>query len=475
MPGQTGFGIFRCFVGETPVATGWTEIGTASVGPLNEAAEEGLAVGWALAGALTVVAIGSQKKTRKKNKLNRTLSARKPSNIDEYNPNRYDPTPEPTNKTSPTMTTEQEQAFAEFVDYREDESLTLSCVNEINDVAELAPQRKPWLQKLLLTVPLLFACFCFWRALPDRVTSPQTAQAVSATSEPSRQLLTRRIDEIQPGHRVLAENPIASETHRDASEPNSIDDRLINFRMPKADSSFVDIALIRPVDWMESLGVRQGATITLDYPEFGAVGPAEVMAILPCPEIEAGTGEVVTGTFKHSSGDILDIQIESEPKPIGTTGNHPWWSEERQKFVEASELKPGETLRTADGKLTQIISITPRANAEIVYNLEVNREHVYYVGERGLLVHNSYPAGSPLQNAINKGMRSFRGKDAPDRMVEVMKKMGRPMSRTEIGNKIHKAKKNLDIGPAEDVVFDHSGGLWDSRTGEYISKIWELF
>ena len=111
---------------------------------------------------------------------------------------------------------------------------------------------------------------------------------------------------------------------------------------------------------------------------------------MPCPEIEAGTGEVVTGTFKHSSGDILDIQIESEPKPIGTTGNHPWWSEERQKFVEASELKPGETLRTASGKLTQIISITPRANAETVYNLEVNREHVYYVGENGLLVHNTY-------------------------------------------------------------------------------------
>ncbi len=111
---------------------------------------------------------------------------------------------------------------------------------------------------------------------------------------------------------------------------------------------------------------------------------------MPCPEIEAGTGEVVTGTFKHSSGDILDIQIESEPKPIGTTGNHPWWSEDRQKFVEASELKPGETLRTASGKLTLIVSIIPRANAETVYNLEVNREHVYYVGENGLLVHNTY-------------------------------------------------------------------------------------
>jgi len=95
-------------------------------------------------------------------------------------------------------------------------------------------------------------------------------------------------------------------------------------------------------------------------------------------------------------------------------GNHPWWSEDRQKFVEASELKAGETLRTAAGKLTQIVSITPRASAETVYNLEVNREHVYYVGESGLLVHNTCPNG--LRNA-SKGLReifsggSVRGKN----------------------------------------------------------------
>jgi len=276
--------------------------------------------------------------------------------------------------------------------------------------------RKAWLRKLFLAVPLLFACFCFWQALPDSVTGSQPAQALTATapSQPERQLVTRRIDEIEPGHRVLADNPIATETHRDASEPNSIDDRLINFRMLKTDGSFVDISLVRPIEWMEAVGVRQGGIVQLDYPEFGAVGSAEVLAILPCPEIEQGQGEVVTGTFTHSSGDILDILITGESKPIGTTGNHPWWSEDRQKFVEASELKPGETLRTAAGKLTQIVSITPRASAETVYNLEVNREHVYYVGESGLLVHNTCPNG--LRNA-SKGLReifsggSVRGKN----------------------------------------------------------------
>ncbi len=290
------------------------------------------------------------------------------------------------------------------IHFRDDEpAVSLSTVKTVDDVNQLEDS-KPWLRKLLLAVPLLLACFCFWQALPSSVTTPQTVQAVTAKSQSARQLVTRRIDEIQPGHRVLADNPIASDTHRDAAEPNSISDRLIKFRMPKADGSFVDISLIRPVRWIEAEGVHQGATINLDYPEFGAVGPAEVITILPCPAIEPGAGEVVTGRFTHSTGDILDIQIKGESNPIGTTGNHPWWSEDRQEFVEASELQPGETLRTASGKFTQIISITPRTNAETVYNLEVNREHVYYVGESGLLVHNSYQMHHTIPRAIQKNL-----------------------------------------------------------------------
>ena len=46
-------------------------------------------------------------------------------------------------------------------------------------------------------------------------------------------------------------------------------------------------------------------------------------------------------------------------------------------------------------------------------------------------------------------------------------------SRQQIGEVIHKAKDKMNIGAAEDVIFDRSGGMWDSRTGEYIGKIWE--
>ncbi len=87
---------------------------------------------------------------------------------------------------------------------------------------------------------------------------------------------------------------------------------------------------------------------------------------------------------------MIDIQAEGEPEPIGTTANHPFWSEDRQDFIPAGDLQVGETLRTADGKLPQVTHIFPRDQVERVYNLEVDAAHVYHVSRGGVLVHNTY-------------------------------------------------------------------------------------
>jgi hypothetical protein len=116
------------------------------------------------------------------------------------------------------------------------------------------------------------------------------------------------------------------------------------------------------------------------------------MAIEPCPALEAAGRpgrRLITGTFRHSAGNLLDAQIAGEPAPLGVTDNHPFWSEDRQAFVPAGELRPGERLRRADQTLTQITRITPRTGPPVpVYNLEVDAEHVYHVGASGVLVHN---------------------------------------------------------------------------------------
>ena len=405
-----GLGIFRCFVAETPVATGWTEIGTATVGPLNEAAEDGLSVGWVIAGAVTVVAIGSHKKTRKKKKLKRTSPTRKRSNIDEPNPNRYDPNQIPSAGTEPTMTTEQEQAFAQFTDFREDETPTMN-VRTLED-SDSSEESKPWLRKLLLAVPLLFACFCFWQALPNRVTSPQSAQAISVSTpaELQRQVITKRIDQMQPTDWVLANNPTGEEDLEFGRIVDPESWRLLQLEAPKDDGSVSEIQMVRPLWWLEvqwhehqkSKEIKTddqpfdsqqlvSESIYIKVPECGIDGWAMVLGIGKCPQISPRPGpefQLVTATFKHHAKQILDVHIAGEKDSLGTTPNHPFWSEDKQQFIRADELTPGERLQKADGTLTTVTQITPRADANTVFNLEVQLNHTYHVGKTGVLVHN---------------------------------------------------------------------------------------
>ena len=106
--------------------------------------------------------------------------------------------------------------------------------------------------------------------------------------------------------------------------------------------------------------------------ELGAAGWADVLAVEACPPIGPPPGmgcQVVTGCYAHSAGDTLDPRIagldDNSDEVIGVTAPHPFWSEDRQAFVAVGDLKPGELLLTASA---QVISLTPRANAEPVYN-----------------------------------------------------------------------------------------------------------
>jgi len=81
-------------------------------------------------------------------------------------------------------------------------------------------------------------------------------------------------------------------------------------------------------------------------------------------------------------GDFSDI--------IGTTSNHPFWSVDRQEYVQAGHLEIGERLQTLHGDTKTVASNLPRPGPKTdVYNLEVHAEHTYFVGEDGVLVHNN--------------------------------------------------------------------------------------
>ena len=131
-----------------------------------------------------------------------------------------------------------------------------------------------------------------------------------------------------------------------------------------------------------------GSTIFVDLPEHGISADFTVREIRPCPTPMAGDGYLVTTKFIHENAEILDLRIEGSGEPIGTTASHPFWSEDRQQFMAAGELRIGENLLLADDTTRRVESITLRPIRETVYNIEVDGEHVFYVGEDGVLVHN---------------------------------------------------------------------------------------
>jgi hypothetical protein len=140
-----------------------------------------------------------------------------------------------------------------------------------------------------------------------------------------------------------------------------------------------------------------GRKMVLGLPEFGAVGPATIVAVAPCPALESGTGRLVTGRFRHQAATVLDLEIDAQAELLGTTDYHPFWSDDRHAFVRAGELRVGETLRTVTGGRTHVVRKTLRSVPQDVFNLEVEGAHCFYVSQSGILVHNTC---SPVPQAV---------------------------------------------------------------------------
>ena len=274
---------------------------------------------------------------------------------------------------------------------------------------------------------LLGIWLSFDETLIDSVTTtPAIAEAVAApTSAPKNK--TVAIREIQPaGHKVLADNPqTPGQAEGDFGEFDSQTWQVHRFLMEKPDGGWLKIGLARPMAWIESVKSNDSGQVWLEFEELGIADWATVQATEPCPTDITGEGRLVTGTFEHSSGEVLNLFIAGEATPIGSTANHPFWSEDRQDFVQARSLEPGEHLRLADGRMTSFERAEPIAEQLPVYNLEVDGEHVYYVGESGVLVHNAgdaypLPRLEPIHGTKKSILDHFRSRPT-DEIIESLK------------------------------------------------------
>jgi hypothetical protein len=227
-----------------------------------------------------------------------------------------------------------------------------------------------------------------------------------------------------PAGRPLPAPKPAFPVKRRADEPHPDTHRAVWLFLDKGGGDWVKVGLLRSLDWIRANGVRVGGIVRLELEEMSAVGDAVVERIDPCPEIEPGRPGrgLVTGVFEHSRGQVGELRVEGEPTPIGVTPGHLFWSEDRQDFVPVDQLLPGERLLVRNGT-TRVIDYTLTDRVEPVYNLEVESDHVYRVGEQGILVHNTSQVCNPAAGSVSYG---------PSKMVTFTDKTGK-MVTGEVG------------------------------------------
>lgn len=225
-----------------------------------------------------------------------------------------------------------------------------------------------------------------FHGLGGRIADIESQAVASVASIETSERLTKPIEDVQVGDRVAAKLPEVSNADElilhqprwDVEKINPEQWRRIELTAVEGKDHRFDIVLLRPIEWLRQTKAKVGGSIHLYLPEQGLDGPATVLSIGPCPQIQPGSGEVVTGTITHIRSGVLELKLAGIDNPLGVTNNHPVYSVDRREFIPAGDLKIGETLQLLTG-ITRVESITSLPGNHRVYNLEVHTRHVYHV------------------------------------------------------------------------------------------------
>ena len=227
-------------------------------------------------------------------------------------------------------------------------------------------------------------------ALADGEESAQRAGHVPSTAAVATATTTQclAIAKVPIGARVLAGNPRPDEFDDSFAEPMQSEWARVSFLIVRDDLSVVEAEFIRPRAWIESLGLVKGARLDLAVPELEIDGLAEVTAVRDCPPIAEGEGRVVTGRFvTREAINVVTVRLANGTE-IRATDVHPVWSVDREEWVPAGELQPGEQVDTLAGPVA-VASVERLESRVDVHNIEVHGEHVFRVTADGVLVHNA--------------------------------------------------------------------------------------
>lgn len=211
---------------------------------------------------------------------------------------------------------------------------------------------------------------------------------------------TEPIQDVQVGQRVATDGGLSNNGSA-AADPNATQVnpktwRLVSLELDATTSNGAEdrmfVRELMPLSELRQEHAKTGAQIAVpvDLGEIGELGySAIVESISACPAIQGGPGRVVLTTFTHLNNFVFDLTVSNatgQVETLGVTGFHKLYAEDRG-WTSVADLRPGEKIRGEHGDLT-VAGMSSDAGVHWVYNLTVETDHVYYVGNLDALSHN---------------------------------------------------------------------------------------
>ncbi|UMP02495.1 polymorphic toxin-type HINT domain-containing protein [Amycolatopsis sp. EV170708-02-1] len=128
--------------------------------------------------------------------------------------------------------------------------------------------------------------------------------------------------------------------------------------------------------------VKVGDEVVATDPETGRTESQPVIATI----VGEGQKNLVRLTVD------VDGPVGDRIGAVIATDEHPFWSPGRASWVDATDLKAGDNLRTEAGAVVTVVKVDRwEAQRQRVYNLTIDSLHTYHVlvGETPVLVHNT--------------------------------------------------------------------------------------
>lgn len=196
------------------------------------------------------------------------------------------------------------------------------------------------------------------------------------------------IETVKLGDRVMTSD--RSHPQESGTEVDPPSWRTVHLLAPNPDGSddWIQLSFLRSAEWIEQEHAEVGGNIWLTLPELGFAGWAKVEGIEACPELQSGHGRVVTGTMTHLNGSVLRLHFDGSDETLSPTSLHPLFSATRHDWVRSGDLWVGEELETHNGTV-RVAAIERLPGVHRVYNIEVEADHRYLVGNSQILSHNN--------------------------------------------------------------------------------------